>query len=80
MLVPNKPVKGKINNGKFMKIISMNCGPGLTWLVSSVGRALHQYRKGHIYIILIIAVINTPWIHDRCCWEMTRGHSGVQNE
>ena len=30
-------------------------------------------------IILIIAAINTPWIHDRCCLEMTSDHSGVQN-
>ena len=47
MLALNKPVKGRINNGKFMKIISMNCGPDPTWLVSSVDRALHRYRKGH---------------------------------
>ena len=47
MLVPNKPVKGRVSNGKFMKMISMNCGPAPTWLVSSVGRALHRYRKGH---------------------------------
>ena len=30
-----------------MKIISMNCGPAPTWLVTSVDGALHRYRKGH---------------------------------
>ena len=30
-------------------------------------------------IILIIAAINTPWIHDRCCLEMKPDHSDVQN-
>ena len=30
-------------------------------------------------VILIIAAINTPWIHDKCCLEMTPDHSDVQN-
>ena len=30
-------------------------------------------------VILIIAAINTPWIHDKCCLEMTPNHSDVQN-
>ena len=30
-----------------------------------------------IPIILIIAPINTPWIHNRFCLKMTPDHSGV---
>ena len=44
MLVPNKPVKGTLNGCNYMKVIYV--GPAPSWLVSSVGRALHRYRKG----------------------------------
>ena len=146
--------KGRINDCKYTKIIKVNCGPAPSWLVSSFGRALHRYHRGHrlksrtclnffhallpllpsviiscnqfitakiafkfislqkwilyfsyIYsqnkkdvnklvkncdkdiqigqkkasLILIITVVNTPWIHDRCCLEMTPDHLGVQN-
>ena len=30
-----------------MKIIRVKCEPAPSWLASSVGRALHRYRKSH---------------------------------
>ena len=42
------------NDFRYVKFTYLHCGEETnSWLVSSVGRALHRYRRGHFFQVLL---------------------------